>query len=624
MIKDVLILAAGRGKKLDRPNLPKCLVEIGGKKIIFRLIEQFINEGIENIHIVVGFEKDKIIEAVQNKFSSITNLNFIINDQWEKGIGLSALKANEFLNKPFILSMGDHVFDDKHIKLMAHQDISETNVKLLVDPLIKDFYRLDTAVKVLIENKKITDVHVNLHNYNGIDTGLFTCSPQTLFSALELVIHQFKDYNLYKAIDLIAKQGDLEYVFIKEGEWNDVDTPIDLIKAEMRLRKTDRISSIKAKNTHPSKQNYSSYDFIAGKPQITQMAVGRGFINDPESIDLIPEKSSSSPIFVFTDETVGNLYGNKFAKKLKTLGYNVKLLTMADGEESKSLANYVKLTEIVLSSGVDENSVFISVGGGVVCNVCGFIASTIYRGLDLVHIPTSLMAQCDAAISHKQAINGFQGKNMVGSYFSPRLVAVDIETLLTLNKRQVSDGMAEVIKHALGQDVSYTNMLMSYEGDFTKDLDFLENVVRRNVELKCILSKSDPKELSEAMVLQYGHTIGHPVEYLSGYSFYHGESVAIGMVAAAWVSHIMGGCKIELVKTHKNLISKYELPISIPKEINTKNILEALKFNKRYLTEGTRMALLTDVGKLWNVENDYVLPVTEQVLIEAIKLSTEQ
>jgi 3-dehydroquinate synthase len=253
----------------------------------------------------------------------------------------------------------------------------------------------------------------------------------------------------------------------------------------------------------------------------------------------------------------------------------------------------------------------------VVCNVCGFVASTIYRGLELVHVPTTLMAQCDAAISHKQAINGHRGKNMVGSYFAPRLVAVDVEVLATLSTRLLRDGLAEAIKHALAQDPAYVEMLLSHAPDLD-NLDFLEAVVRRNVELKCELVRSDGKELREGVVLQYGHTFGHPLEHLSGYRLLHGESVAIGMMIAARVARVLGACRDDLVELHERVIRHFGLPTEVPANIATSDVLRTLRYNKRYLTEGTRMALLTDVGKVWSVGGEYVIPVSERVLAEAL------
>jgi 3-dehydroquinate synthase len=622
MIKQALILAAGSGKRLDRPGTPKSLVEVGGKPIIFRLIEQFEKVGITKIHIVVGYDKDKIIKMVDAHFITRIELNFIENSDWEKGIAGSVLKG-EFIDEPFLLSMGDHIFDHAHISSIVNSKLADGAINLLVDKRISEISNLQSAVKVKLDNKVVTRINRTLESYDAVDMGLFVATPDSIFSLIKKNIEENNSYSLFEAMGVAASLGKLNAVVAESGQWNDVDTPIDVVKAEMRLRKLQRIGKVKVASLKAKRQDFETFDFVAGKPVVTKMLVGRGFVKNPDFLEVIPEGSASSPIFVFTDDTVSELYGNHFAEQLKSSGYDVHLLVMPDGEESKSLSNYVSMTERVLSKGADERSVFISVGGGVVCNVCGFIASTIYRGLDLIHFPTSLMAQCDAAISHKQAINGHRGKNMVGSYFSPRMVAVDIETLLTLNDRQVKDGMAEVVKHALGQDQSYVDMLMNYKGNFIKDLDFLEYVVKRNIELKCALSKDDPKELREAMVLQYGHTVGHPIEHLSGYSLYHGESVAIGMVIAARVARIMGACKPEFVELHIELNKKYGLPVSVPKGINSHDMLDALKHNKRYLTEGTRMALLSDVGTMWNVDGEFVIPVPDQVLVEAFNLSLE-
>jgi len=264
----------------------------------------------------------------------------------------------------------------------------------------------------------------------------------------------------------------------------------------------------------------------------------------------------------------------------------------------------------------------ISLGGGVPCNVCGFVASTMYRGLDLVHLPTSLMAQCDAAISHKQGINGARGKNMVGSYFPPRLIAVDVDVLHTLSSQLIADGLSEVIKHALGQDASYCDLLLEYDGK-TDDVDFLETVVNRNIRLKCDLARDDPREEHQAMVLQYGHTVGHPLEHLSGYRLSHGQSVAIGMMVAARVSHLMGACRGELVDLHGRLLARFGLPFEVPFDIRASDVIDALKYNKKYLCEGTRMALLSDVGRLWAVDGEYAIPVSDDVICLAVEMSKE-
>jgi 3-dehydroquinate synthase len=454
--------------------------------------------------------------------------------------------------------------------------------------------------------------------------GLFAASPGALFGALEETHVAGGQDSLWAATDLLARRGALAAVEAADGAWADIDTPAALIRAEIRLRHERRVGSIIPPQIAATRGADETFDFVAGKVETTKMVMVRGYFRDPGAFEIIPRESASSPVFLFTDETVDALYAAGLSRRLKAMGYNIHLIVMPDGEGSKSLSRYVQLTERVLSLGVDEQSVFVSVGGGVVCNVCGFIASTIYRGLNLIHLPTSLMAQCDAAISHKQAINGQSGKNMVGSYYSPRTVLVDVETLTTLEPRLIHDGLAEVIKHALCQDPAYVDYLMGYRGDCVRDLDFLEQVIRRNIRLKCELSVDDPKELAHGAVLQYGHTLGHPVEHLSGYTLYHGESVAIGMVIAARVARILRACGDDLVALHEEIVSRFGLPRRIPRGIPARDVVEACRYNKRYLTEGTRMALLEAVGRPWTVSGQYVVPVANEVLLEAIGQTMEE
>ncbi len=628
MRKIALILAAGDGKRLDRTHTPKPLVKVCETPIIVRLIDQMFELGIEDIFLVVGYEKEKLIQALKLHYvnQSQLKLHFVENDHWQEGIVSSVKQAlvhikHIFNQQSILLSMGDHIFEQNHIKEILDVSPELGHCHILVDGRIEAFDPTDIeqAVKIKKSGHLIENIGFQVPSFNALDAGLFSFY---IDDWLDLIAQNSKAVTLPELLLPLCQDQKLSAVEMKNGQWHDIDTPIDLIHAEMTLRREKRIRSVNVPS--PKHDLFGQYDFIAGKPELTQMLVGRGIFKDPSRIELIPSESASSPIFIFTDETVAPLYAIPLETKLKSYGYRTNLIVMKDGEESKSLNNYVKLTEKVLSLGVDEKSVFISVGGGVVCNVCGFIASTIYRGLDLVHLPTSLMAQCDAAISHKQAINGYLGKNMVGAYYSPRMVAVDVEALLTLDERLMKDGMAEVIKHALCKDEGYVDLLLKHQGDFIRDLDLLEEVIRRNVAHKCRLSKEDPKELSEGMVLQYGHTVGHPIEHLSGYSLYHGESVAIGMMVEVRVSRLLGVCGDDLVELHETLLRKFGLPVKVPKEISCADMLKTLRYNKRYLTEGTRMPLLSQAGQMWHVKGDYAIPVPTEVLIEAFEQSKEK
>lgn len=620
MMRQAVIPAAGRGLRLDRPGTPKPLVDVGGQPMIVRTIAQLARAGIERVVVVFGYEGDKVARALIGHRGIGAEVAIAQNPRWEEGLARSLLMAQELIAEPFLLAMADHVFDEQLVQQMATADTSVAPVIALVDPQLDLIFDLGSAVKVRRQGSRIVDIGFSIEEYDAVDAGLFAATPE-LFEALGEAAAAAPGADLSDAVRLLARVGRATSVEVgTEARWDDVDTPAALIRAEMRLRKQRRTGRVERPLAPvPPREEFR---FVVGRPEPARIAVGRGLVRQPARLPLVPEESASSPVFVFTDETVNGLYGASFVADLRGRGYDAQAVVLRDGEGSKSLANYNYLVERVLSRGVDERSVFISLGGGVVCNVCGFVASTIYRGLDLVHLPTTVMAQCDAAISHKQAINGYHGKNMVGSYYVPRLVAADVEVLSTLPERLIRDGLAEVIKHAVGQDPAYVRMLLEHRGE-VGDLDFLERAVRRNVELKCALAESDPKEHREGMILQYGHTVGHAVEHLTGYRVYHGESVAIGMVVAARVARILGACDDELVELHVRLCRHFGLPTQVPRSISTEDVLDSLRYNKKYLTEGTRMALLAGVGQLWSVEDDYAIPVSDAVLAEALELSKE-
>ncbi len=615
MIHTAVIPAAGRGVRLDRPGTPKPLVDVGGCPLAVRLVRQLELFGVKNVFIVTGYENEKTERALR-KYDFEAQVSFIYNKDWSQGLSRSVLAAKPFVNAPFILAMADHVFDDETIAAAVAVTECVESATAVVDTRLDEVFALSSAVKVAVADNRVSAIGRNLEKYNAVDTGLFVFSPD-FFDILEKSIKPEQENDLASALEFLILQKKLNSIQAQGRVFDDVDTPAALVHAELRFRNRTRTSRAPKPEFMSSSKLFQTYPYQIDYKKETKMVVGRGFLNDPSSINLIPDDAASSPIFLFTDETVNELYGKKLADTLQRMNYDIHRLVLPDGEESKSLTNYSYLVERVLSQGVDERSVFISLGGGVVCNVCGFVASTIYRGLDLVHLPTTVMAQCDAAISHKQAINGYQGKNLVGSYYSPRLVAVDVETLNTLPDRLISDGLSEVIKHALGQDVDYIEFLQKYNGDI-RDLDFLEEVITRNVRLKCDLVKNDPKEHREGMILQYGHTVGHAVERLSGYRLYHGESVGIGMAVAARVARLLGACDDSLVSLHDSLISKFKLPTKIPAGIRPEDILASVRYSKRFLTEGTRMALLSEPGKLWCVDDEYAIPVSDQVITEAV------
>jgi 3-dehydroquinate synthase len=636
MYKKALIPAAGRGARLDRPNTPKPLVDVGGRPIILHLLKRLQEVGVEHAVVVVGFEGKKIVRELTNHPELSLKVEFVEHEGWESGLASSLLAARdafcsaaagaadkaggaERADEPFLLAMADHLFEADLVAKMATVELGPDEVcAMLVDRDSERIYDLDDAVKIALDADGVVDAGRHLDEFHGIDAGLFACRP-ALFDALSQVFDPAEPVDLTEAVATLGAAGNIRAEFVDEARWFDIDTPPMLIRAEMAVRNQRRVASVfRPEFDRDAGIKTDAYTFTTGKPHETDVLVQRGFVRNPDRLQLIPDRSASSPVYVFTDTRVNELYGDDFVGGLEKMGYDVRRVVMAEGEESKTLANYTRLVEHVIGEGIDERSVLVSLGGGAVCNVCGFLASTLYRGIGLVHVPTTLMAQCDAAISHKQGVNGERGKNLVGAYYPPLKIAVDIEVLATLEDWLIPDGLSEVVKHALGQDPDYLQFLLDFDGDI-RDPDFLETVVRKNIELKCELMATDPKEYREAMVLQYGHTVGHPIEFLSGYDLNHGQSVGIGMMVAARVSRLLGGCDDEIVDLHRRVIEQYRLPTRIPASIQVDDILAMMRFNKRYLTEGTRMALVDGPGSLWSVDGDYVIPVSDAVLRQAIE-----
>jgi len=625
-IKRVLITAAGRGARLDRPGMPKPLVFVAGLPMIVRTLVQCEEAGIEEAVVVVGYEAPTIIKAL-TLHPRLTKLKvrFAEAPRWqEEGLVASLLAARPLLGgERFLIAMGDHVFDGRLIQRMAGERLGDGEVVAMADANLADVFDAAAAVKVKQHRGAVLEMGWDVPGYDAVDCGLFACGPES-WSAFEAAYQASPKANIFDAINPLAARGLARAVFTDGLPWDDVDTPAALIRTEMRHRKQRREQNVRTITPPEGAAGGQRYAFQTGAPATTEVIVGRGIATDGSRLDLgIPARSASSPIFVFTDQTVNRLYGDNFVSALEARGYLVHRIVMEDGEVSKTITNYARLVDHVLEKGIDERSVLVSLGGGAVCNVCGFVASTLYRGIGLIHVPTTLMAQCDAAISHKQALNGARGKNLIGAYYPPIRVVVDVNFLATLEDWLIPDGLAEVVKHALGQDAQYLRDLLAYQGDH-RDPDFLEWVVKKNIELKCELMAVDPKEHASGMVLQYGHNVGHAVEYLSGYDLSHGEAVAIGMMVAARIARLLGGCDDETVELHRQVIAKYNLPTEIPASMRIPDILDALRYDKKYLTEGVRMALVAEPGKLWEVGADYAIPVPDDVLIPALEATMER
>src|SRR5256886_1623931 len=267
-----------------------------------------------------------------------------------------------------------------------------------------------------------------------------------------------------------------------------------------------------------------------------------------------------------TSERVGALYREPVAASLGQAGFAPVAVEIPDGEEHKNLAWLAVLYDRLLDAGVERRSPLIALGGGVVGDLAGFAASTLLRGLPLVQVPTTLLAQVDAAIGGKTGINHALGKNLIGAFHQPRLVVIDVTTLRSLPRREFVAGLAEVIKYGMIRDAELFGTLEArLDALLALDEGVLVPVVATSCRHKAAVVAADEREQSgERAVLNFGHTVGHALEVLTEYrGLLHGEAVAIGMVAAARVSRALGVCDAATVERLERLLRRAGLPLAI-------------------------------------------------------------
>ncbi|MBD2257272.1 iron-containing alcohol dehydrogenase [Pseudanabaena sp. FACHB-2040] len=311
--------------------------------------------------------------------------------------------------------------------------------------------------------------------------------------------------------------------------------------------------------------------------------------------------SQESANILITDENLAALHLDFVLDCLANLGIKVFPIVVPASEDSKSLETYGECISKILNIGIDKYSSIVSFGGGVVNNLAGFIASTLYRGIQLVHIPTTLLSQADAAVDVKQAINSTFAKNSIGSYYPPTAVIICVDFLNTLPERFLIDGFAEVIKHALCQDYSFYQELLTQD-PFAWDPARMNSVIRKSVSLKLDImseyesSANDPFLYNEA-IKQYGHALGHAIEHASENEMLHGEAIAIGMAFSAFAANKLGLCSEELLSQHVSVLKHYRLPFTVPAELEADKIIYHVKYDKHYYDGKVSLGLLTRVGE---------------------------
>lgn len=355
-------------------------------------------------------------------------------------------------------------------------------------------------------------------------------------------------------------------------------------------------------------------------------------------IPVSPEKSplgASYPIRICTD-ILGSLWPeiesgfeklNKFVitdENLVAAGHLEKLIGQRSipafiikpaGESSKNIQTVISIIEAMEKAKLGRDTLVIALGGGTVGDIAGFAAAIFKRGVPVLQIPTTTVAQADSAVGGKTGVDSSISKNAFGAFWHPAGVYIDVATLATLDERQFRAGLVESIKHAIIADTEYFNFLEE-NLDFVlqRKPDILETMAYKNCRIKGDVVEADPYERNKRRILNYGHTIGHAVEAASDYELLHGEAVAIGIIAAGLIELEMKLAKPEKIDRIRRILEKLNVPVKLPENLAEKELIELLQHDKKAVNKWPRFVLTTDIGQVYTTDGQYAVEVEPELV----------
>ncbi|MDQ1362798.1 MAG: 3-dehydroquinate synthase [Pseudomonadota bacterium] len=343
------------------------------------------------------------------------------------------------------------------------------------------------------------------------------------------------------------------------------------------------------------------------------ICIGQGLLDRGE---LLTQYIPGNSALIITNDVVAPLYAARIEAALH--GLRFKTLVLPDGEQYKTQDTLNSIYDCLLSNRFDRNTTLIALGGGVVGDITGFAAASYQRGVHFIQIPTTLLAQVDSSVGGKTGINHPLGKNMIGAFYQPRTVIADTDTLNTLEDRELSAGIAEIIKYGLIRDLPFLEWLeKNMDKLLARDAGALAYAIERSCRNKAEVVAADERESGQRALLNFGHTFGHAIETGMGYgNWLHGEAVASGMVMAARLSEKLGWIKPSDVNRIIDLIERANLPVKAPAQMSADKFIELMAIDKKVSDGVLRLILLKAPGKAV-FTRDY----DKESLITAIKAS---
>jgi 3-dehydroquinate synthase len=328
----------------------------------------------------------------------------------------------------------------------------------------------------------------------------------------------------------------------------------------------------------------------------------------------------SKTVLVISDKNVGILYGNALLILLKQAGFQAKIIFVVPGEGSKSMAVADGIYTKAIELGLDRKSPIVALGGGVVGDLAGFVAATYMRGVPFIQIPTSLLAQVDSSVGGKVAVNHRLGKNLIGAFYQPSAVFIDLEMLKTLPNREIYTGLAEIIKYGIIYDQKFFSYLDQHaEKILALESTVLSHIIHRSCEIKAEVVSQDEKESGLRIILNFGHTLAHAIESETNYELYnHGEAVAIGMYGAARLSYKLGLIQTTEVDQVKKILQKFHLPIQA-QCCTVAGLFKSIFHDKKAVNGKVKWVLMESIGKvrtMSDISDNLVKKVMAEIILQ--------
>jgi 3-dehydroquinate synthase len=314
---------------------------------------------------------------------------------------------------------------------------------------------------------------------------------------------------------------------------------------------------------------------------------------------LLRQAGLRGKIAVITNPTVAQLYLDITCESLASAGFQVIPVLVPDGEEYKDLKSLTSVYDRLIADRFERRSCILALGGGVIGDLAGFAAATYLRGVPYVQVPTTLLAQVDSSVGGKTAVNHQDGKNLIGAFYQPRLVLIDVEVLRSLPRRELIAGLAEVIKYGIIEDPALFHILeQELQRLIGLDQELLIQVIATCCAIKARVVEKDEREDDYRAVLNFGHTIGHALEAATGYTrFLHGEAVGIGMAKASAISLQQSFCDRRSLERIQELIKKAGLPLEIPPEVSMDSLIQGMEVDKKADGGKIKFVACAGIGK---------------------------